>query len=47
VPGALTALVDQAGLAQHLQVPGDRLGGDVEVARDVADRACLASDQRA
>jgi hypothetical protein len=39
VAGALAALVDQPGFVQDLQMPGDRLRGDVEVACDIADRA--------
>src|SRR6516162_7984317 len=35
VPGALAVLVDQPGLPQYLQVPGDGLRSDVEVAGDV------------
>src|SRR5215467_711210 len=42
---ALAALVDQAGLVEHLQVLGHRLGGDVEVAGDVTDRAGIARDE--
>src|SRR5215831_3180406 len=42
---ALAALVDQAGLVQDLQVPGHRLGGDVEVAGDVTDRAGIVRDE--
>src|SRR6516164_7060801 len=45
VPGALPALVDQAGVTEHLQVPGDGLRGDVEVAGDVADRTRGAGHQ--
>src|SRR3954449_4084575 len=36
---AVSALVDQAGLAQHLQVLGDRRLGQREVRHDVARRA--------
>src|SRR5215472_15533481 len=43
--GALPVLVDQAGLAQDLQVPGKGLWGDVEVAGDVADRAGIVGDE--
>jgi hypothetical protein len=35
VPGALAVLRHQAGIVQHLQVPGDGLGGDVQVAGDL------------
>src|SRR6516225_4358299 len=45
VPGALPALVDQAGVTEHLQVPGYGLGGDVEVAGDVTDRTRGAGHQ--
>src|SRR5215467_1209706 len=38
VTRAVAALVDQAGFVQHLQVPGHRLGGDVEMAGDITDR---------
>src|SRR5215471_2842356 len=42
---ALTALVDQAGLVEHLQVLGYRLGGDVEVAGDVTNRAGIVRNE--
>src|SRR5258708_4834776 len=45
VTRALTALVDQPGLVQHLQVTGDRLAGDVEMAGDLTDRAGVAGDE--
>jgi hypothetical protein len=45
VTGALAALIDQPGLMQDLEVPGDRLRGDVEMAGDVADRARVARDE--
>src|SRR6266702_6995376 len=45
VTRALAALVDQPGLVQHLQVPGDRLAGDVEMAGDLPDRAGVPGDQ--
>src|ERR1700730_5159536 len=45
VTRALTALVDQPGLVQHLQVTGDRLAGDVETAGDLTDRARVAGDE--
>ena len=45
VTRALAVLVDYAGLVQHLQVPGHRLGGDVEVAGDVTDRAGIVRDE--
>src|SRR5215510_2540850 len=45
VTRALAALVDQAGLVQHLQVPGHRLGGDVEMAGDITDRAGIVRDE--
>src|SRR6266851_2511166 len=45
VTRALAALVDQPGLVQHLQVTGDRLAGDVEMAGDLTDRAGVAGDE--
>src|SRR5712691_3727289 len=45
VTRALAALVDQPGLVQHLQVPGDRLAGDVEMAGDLTDRAGVAGNK--
>src|SRR6516165_306041 len=42
---ALTALVDQAGLVEHLQVLGYRLGGDIEVAGDVTNRAGIVRNE--
>src|SRR5215468_241466 len=45
VTRALAALADQASLVQHLQVPGHRLGGDVEVAGDVTNRARIVRNQ--
>src|SRR5215469_12839313 len=45
VTRALAALVDQACLVQHLEVLGHRLGGDVEVAGDVADRARIVRNE--
>ena len=44
-PELASALAEQAGLVQDLQVPGDRLRGDVEVAGDVTDRAGAAGDE--
>src|SRR5215470_14927787 len=45
VAGALAALIDQARLMQDFQVTGDSLGGDPDVARDVADRAGVRGDE--
>src|SRR5215469_207460 len=42
---ALVALVDQPGLTQHLEMPGNGLAGDVEMARDIADGAGVTSDE--
>src|SRR5258708_11771239 len=45
VPRALAVLVHDASLVQHLEMPRDRLRGDVKVARDVTDRARIAGDE--
>jgi hypothetical protein len=45
VAGAVTVLVDQPGLVHDLQVPGDHLRGDVEVADDVAGWQRVIGDQ--
>src|SRR4029078_3911472 len=44
-PRALAAHLDEPGLAEPLEVLGDRLLADVEVTRDLADGPCLAADE--